>query len=156
MYPKGKPVSSETRLKMSLSQKISMAKYSNQIEFKCDYCASLSSEKASHYNRKKRHFCSMHCYSAFRKEFLPKEEQHAYQNGGMSIEEKQKRIKARSDLNHAVRDGKLIRLSCQKCGADCAHAHHHDYDKPLDVIWLCLACHWQEHSNENLELLEAK
>lgn len=32
--------------------------------------------------------------------------------------------------------------NCQNCGSECKpDAHHEDYDKPLDVIWLCVRCH---------------
>ena|SRR5215471_6534448 len=34
---------------------------------------------------------------------------------------------------------------CERCGAPNAHAHHDDYAKPLDVRWLCRACHGIEH-----------
>ena len=57
--------------------KISKA-LSKRIEFNCDMCGKMSSESPSHYNKKKRHFCSMGCYSEFRKTKLPLEEQHAY------------------------------------------------------------------------------
>jgi 5-methylcytosine-specific restriction endonuclease McrA len=50
----------------------------NQIYFNCEYCGKQSSDKPSHYKLKKRHFCSMKCYSKFRKELLPFYEQHAY------------------------------------------------------------------------------
>ena len=47
-------------------------------------------------------------------------------------------------LGHAVRAGKVIRLPCFVCGAK-AHAHHPDYDRPLDVIWLCPKHHKEAH-----------
>jgi ribosomal protein S27AE len=34
---------------------------------------------------------------------------------------------------------------CENCGAPDAHAHHDDYSQPLDVRWLCRACHGIEH-----------
>ena len=36
---------------------------------------------------------------------------------------------------------------CSDCGsASRIHAHHNDYSKPLDVRWLCAACHKQHHA----------
>lgn len=54
---------------------------------------------------------------------------------------------ANSAVHNAIRDGKLIRPdSCEMCGsADKIQAHHHDYNKPLDVVWLCYKCHMAEH-----------
>jgi hypothetical protein len=51
-------------------------------------------------------------------------------------------------LNNAVRDGKIVRLPCFICGAK-AHAHHPDYDRPLDVIWLCPKHHYETHAMVN-------
>lgn len=125
------------------------------VYFLCDYCATQSNDRRSHYNRKKRHFCSTECYSRYRAELLSVEEQHRF-GTGFSEEERLKRRKARSALNHHLRDKKLERRPCEECGAK-AEAHHDDYDKPLDVRWLCFKHHRAHHkvTYENPDLLEA-
>lgn len=54
------------------------------------------------------------------------------------------KYRARTAVGNAVRDGRLKRQPC-KCGATKVQAHHHDYSKPLDVVWLCFGCHRREH-----------
>lgn len=59
--------------------------------------------------------------------------------------------RAHVTVGNAVRDGKLIKpTACERCHVDSSakralHAHHHDYNKPLDVEWLCGTCHRLEH-----------
>lgn len=50
---------------------------------------------------------------------------------------------ARIALGNALRDGKIQRPpECQVCSVtDDLHGHHEDYSKPLEVIWVCSACH---------------
>jgi hypothetical protein len=45
---------------------------------------------------------------------------------------------------------------CELCGVFHVkiHAHHEDYSKPLDVIWLCHDCHMSLHSEKRREKLE--
>ncbi len=48
----------------------------------------------------------------------------------------------------AIKRGLLIRPDlCEQCGRKSKRirAHHDDYDKPLDVRWLCDSCHAKEH-----------
>lgn len=52
---------------------------------------------------------------------------------------------AHVSVGNAVRDGKMVRKSCEVCGAGRTHAHHDDYTKPLEVRWLCPAHHRQWH-----------
>jgi len=56
--------------------------------------------------------------------------------------------KAHIAVGNAIRDGKLKRVPCQACGDPKSEAHHHDYSKPLDVVWLCDFHHKQEHMKE--------
>lgn len=56
---------------------------------------------------------------------------------------------ARVKLGNAVRDGKIKKPpECQICAVsdERLHGHHEDYSKPLDVIWLCSACHAFVHA----------
>jgi len=55
--------------------------------------------------------------------------------------------KAHGEVWRAVRAGRLPRPeACQRCGRECVpHGHHADYARPLDVKWLCTACHGAEH-----------
>lgn len=45
----------------------------------------------------------------------------------------------------AIRAGRLERGGCEVCGKANAHAHHEDYDKKLDVNWLCPKHHQEHH-----------
>lgn len=58
--------------------------------------------------------------------------------------------KAQCIVNNSIRDGKLIGHSaCEKCDSEIKiEAHHCDYTKPLDVMWLCRSCHnkWHRHN----------
>lgn len=47
----------------------------------------------------------------------------------------------------AIRTGELVRpANCSECGTDCKpHGHHEDYEKPLEVVWLCKPCHTNRH-----------
>lgn len=128
-----------------------------RVIFNCDYCGNSSSDRPSHYKRKVRHFCSQKCYSKFRAEKLPKEEQNRF-GSGLPESERSKRANARSYINHYLRDNKIQRPVCEICG-DKSEAHHDDYNKPLDVKWLCFKHHRLYHKMgnsiyENPELLK--
>ena len=58
------------------------------------------------------------------------------------------RNKVYGKVAHAIKMGKLIKpKSCSRCRkeSDNIEAHHEDYSKPLEVIWLCLECHHEIH-----------
>ena len=82
------PLSEET------TRKIGDAKR-KQVEFYCEYCGKLSSDRPSHFRRKKRHFCSMECYSKYREEIMSPNEQPTWR-GGVSQTESHRRWKKKN------------------------------------------------------------
>jgi hypothetical protein len=58
--------------------------------------------------------------------------------------EYKQRFFARAQVKNAIKSGLLIKHPCEVCG-DVAQAHHDNYDKPLDVRWLCLDHHREFH-----------
>ncbi len=57
-----------------------------------------------------------------------------------------RKYKAHNSVNNAIRDRRLIKGSCEVCGATETHGHHDDYSKPLDVRWLCAIHHNEWHT----------
>ena len=77
----------------------------------------------------------------------PERREHNQRNTKRWREENPEKYAAQIAVNNAVRDGKLEREGCLFCDAP-AHAHHHDYTKPLDVTWLCPRHHKLAHASE--------
>jgi hypothetical protein len=56
-------------------------------------------------------------------------------------------------LHSAIKSGKITKPSaCDACGIKAEHvvdihAHHSDYSKPYEVLWLCSACHKRLHKD---------
>jgi hypothetical protein len=60
-----------------------------------------------------------------------------------------------SAVQRALRSGLLVRPeTCERCGRVPKRmrngttgivGHHHDYSRPLDVVWLCRTCHALHH-----------
>lgn len=64
------------------------------------------------------------------------------------------KYQAHNSVNNALRDGKMTKpLSCEQCHSSSGlHGHHDDYSKPLEVRWLCPACHkaWHDENGEGI------
>jgi hypothetical protein len=58
--------------------------------------------------------------------------------------EERKKANARCYLNAYLKRGKIIKNPCF-CGSWDVEAHHEDYNKPLEVIWLCREHHLKHH-----------
>lgn len=68
------------------------------------------------------------------KEKIMKNRREKYNNAGRLV-------------NIAIKRGKLVKKPCEICGAEKAEAHHDDYNKPLEVRWLCKKHHTEWHRN---------
>jgi ribosomal protein S27AE len=49
-------------------------------------------------------------------------------------------------VRRALFSGVLVSQPCVFCGDTNVEAHHKDYSKPLDVVWLCPKCHRRLHA----------
>jgi ribosomal protein S27AE len=76
---------------------------------------------------------------------LPERKRHnAVVNQAWRAEDR-RRTRAHNAVSRAISKGILARGLCCRCGSAKTLAHHDDYDKPLDVMWLCQPCHKQRH-----------
>jgi hypothetical protein len=92
-----------------------------------------------------------HCGKPFKlpnlgQRFCTRECKHAAQTTGRKSVRKTitKARSAQSLLAYHVKTGNIIKpTACQECGkTNCKiEGSHHDYDRPLDVRWLCIPCH---------------
>lgn len=101
--------------------------------------------------------CTKHDANVHRKSNLERIREYDRKRGNRqsaSYAEEYKRrfpekVAAQTKARNAIRDGKLKKQPCFMCGSIKVEAHHPDYSKPLDVIWLCPACHKGIHAYEN-------
>jgi len=72
-----------------------------------------------------------------------------YEKGGKNrtiSEEAKFKNTARYKLRDAVKVGKIVRGKCERCGSEDVHGHHEDYNKALEVNWLCYKHHRERHN----------
>ena len=82
---------------------------------------------------------------------------HFYRDGPTADDQ------AQNLLETAISQGLIQRrIVCEQCGATGAmkdgrnlvQAHHFDYNKPLEVLWLCQKCHHMWHKNNQAKRKE--
>ena len=106
------------------------------IKITCSKCG----EKLEPHRIGKQNYC-LKCHAAYMRKNRPKHK---------DLKENQ-RIKAncRSYINVYLKRGKITKKSCEYpgCNNKNTQAHHENYSKPLQVIWLCRKHHLQIHEN---------
>jgi hypothetical protein len=69
----------------------------------------------------------------------------------LSPEEKKKRV-IRETTRRAVKKGLIPWGPCDQCGSIHSQIHHPDYNKPMEIRWLCSLCHGREQHLYNMSL----
>lgn len=84
----------------------------------------------------------------YREQLSPEKKKEYYERYYQAHKEE---IQARWTVCNKIRQGKLIKPDqCVVCWnkhkSRDIHAHHIDYKKPLEVLWLCKECHKKLHN----------
>lgn len=105
----------------------------------CSMCAVEHFRFRDAAHTKPQSFCSA-CHAKYMRENRPKYSE---------LDWKQRlKANARTIANIYQQRGKLNPCPCVDCGAIDVQKHHENYYNPLDVTWLCRACHLTRHQLE--------
>lgn len=90
--------------------------------------------------------------TVFRSRLRYGEKNHFYRGGPKAVDAAQNKVEK------AVARGRVERpATCERCGKEpppfrdgrsAIQAHHPDYSKPMDVVWLCQPCHHAVHAEQ--------
>lgn len=78
--------------------------------------------------RGKQGYCKS-CHAEYMREHRPKHSE--------LTPEQRLKANCRSYLHVYIKRGKIKKENCKVCNYSKVEAHHKDYNKPLEVIWLC-------------------
>lgn len=93
-------------------------------------------------------YCCRECNTAHKKKWVDKNRDRDRERSSRLRKKYPSKVKARTILNNSIRYGHTSRpKNCSVCLVenDAVEAHHHDYGKPLEVVWLCRICHSKLH-----------
>ena len=116
-------------------------------------CSSCKEEKDAsffHKDATTKTGCSSYCKSCKKSKDQIYTKNTSYTNRKEHKAEWRKQFPERKSAHikiyHALKKGILFKQPCFMCGEN-AEAHHPDYSRPLDVVWLCSSHHRQAHMN---------
>ena len=118
------------------------------------YCKSCSLERSNQYKKSEKGMKYYQDKEYLKRQLVHKRKYKKSEKGKLSAkvyyENNKIKCNARSKLGRSVVSGYLNKPSiCDNCGIDSKlEAHHDDYSKPLDVLWVCKECHIKLHRGE--------
>ena len=105
---------------------------------RCKTCNDLASTRWARANQEKR-------TAAKYKWLAANPEERAATDARYYAKNKHK-FRAHDAVKRAIKRGDLVPLPCCVCGtSENVHAHHDDYSRLLDVVWLCHVHHKERH-----------
>lgn len=125
------------------------------VERVCEYCNTTFPVEQKEVNKGRGKFCGRSCKSKYYHYMKPQDgKSNPNWKGGRTSDPYNSYVKRYKEYNrkkanthrkvmYAVQQGQLIKEPCEVCGDVNSEAHHDDYDKPLEVRWLC-----RKHHNE--------
>jgi len=120
------------------------------MSYFCSKCKGTFDHAVKHAtNRKKTiqyYYCNP-CQNETTRKYYKKNQNKFYNVIRASEKRYPEKVIARAAVRTALQFNKLIRPEkCTRCGIrTIPHAHHEDYSKKLEVMWLCRACHALRH-----------
>ena len=124
----------------------------HKCDYICDNCLKIC--KQQHYSKHKKEYKVKHRDYYVQNKDSVKHKVKKYQQSvsGKKVLKKcvlkyrkanQNKLNARCQLNRAVVNGVVSRPDiCEVCKQrKKIEAHHPDYNKPLEVVWVCRSCH---------------
>lgn len=115
---------------------------------KCIKCGELKplTEFYKNYKMKDGHLNSC---KVCQEKYMKKNAVHITQLKNNWVKKNPKKVKVWHLVRKALSKGKLIKKPCEICGCEHVQGHHHNYDKPLDVTWLCTKHHGETRSKDD-------
>lgn len=114
----------------------------------CTRCKKVKIEEEFHISKQHKDglqswckSCSKAAWNLWRKN----NKERAYKNSRNWIVKNREKDRAYQAVKRALKKGLIKKDSCADCGSYKVEAHHEDYTKPLDVIWLCSRHHKDTH-----------
>ena len=106
---------------------------------KCKECTKI--DVFTNYRRNRQHYAEYERERSKR----PKRKGRALEYQRKRRSENPMKYRANTKLGNAKRSEEIVQGECEICGAPNTEGHHDDYEKPLDVRWLCRKHHLQKH-----------
>ena len=107
----------------------------------CKKCRSQKMKASREYHRK---------YNAWRYNNDPEFRKRKIATNNKYQEYNKLKNQARWTVKNALKNKTLLKKPCMICKKNRVEAHHIDYKKPLEIIWLCSLHHKQIH-RQNLD-----
>jgi hypothetical protein len=126
-----------------------MALYKKNNTILCSKCQTFKHESLFHKDSGRTNGFDSTCKEC-RKKYRNKEKY--YLKSKRHIDKFPMKQKARLNLKIAIDKGLIVRPGkCSNCNETTKiQAHHEDYNKPLEVKWLCVNCHKNAHKGRFL------